>query len=177
MGNPLIPPFFEKPWNDSNHSYGASWQRWLTAIGKALLPGQLPGTNTNDNAAPGMVGEYITATGTAVSLTTVTPTNVTSISLTPGDWEVAGSFAFNPAGSTVLQAEDVGISTVSATFPAAPFLFFDNSAKAAGASDGGVVPTQRISVASTTTVYLVAYAAFTVSTCTITGNIQARRIR
>ena len=55
------------------------------------------GTTTNDDAAAGKIGEYQSAGigfGSAISLTTATPANVTSISLTAGDWDVSGVIYF-----------------------------------------------------------------------------------
>jgi hypothetical protein len=53
-------------------------------------------------------------------LTTNTSVNVTSISLTAGDWDVEGSVGFIPNASTVLVTVIGGIGTTSATFPADP---------------------------------------------------------
>ncbi|MDP2325295.1 MAG: hypothetical protein Q8N51_14890, partial [Gammaproteobacteria bacterium] len=63
----------------------------------------IEGTNTNDAAAAGYIGELIGSTiasGSAVSLTTATNANVTSISLTAGDWDVWGAITYNHGGST-----------------------------------------------------------------------------
>ncbi len=135
------------------------------------------GTTTNNNANAGSVGEYVTATGTAVSLTNNTPANCTSISLTAGDWDVYGSALFNPAGTTTTAAILVGISTTSATTPAAPLYSILGLAAPAGVGNSLVAPSQRISLASTTTVYLVTNAIFAVSNMTVTGQIWARRRR
>ena len=146
----------------------------------AFVPAQtagIVGTTTNNNANAGSVGEYVTATGTAVSLTNNTPANCTSISLTAGDWDVYGSALFNPAGTTTTNAILVGISTTSATTPAAPLYSILGLAAPAGVGNSLVAPSQRISLASTTTVYLVTNAIFAVSTMTVTGQIWARRRR
>jgi hypothetical protein len=136
------------------------------------------GTTTNNNANAGSVGEYITATGTGVSLTSGTAANVTSISLTAGDWDVSGSILIVPAGSTSVTESASGINTTSATLPASSlYWIIQSTALTTGGSQGGAVPSQRISLASTTTVFLIGHATFTVSTCTATGTIRARRIR
>src|ERR1700744_413847 len=63
--------------------------------GSATAAGQIRGTATNDNASAGNVGEYVVSNNTtAQSLASGTPLNVTSISLTPGDWDVTGSCQF-----------------------------------------------------------------------------------
>jgi hypothetical protein len=140
------------------------------------------GTTTNDSANAGSVGEFVSSTvpaGSAVSLTTGTNANVTSISLTAGDWDLSGSIYFNPAGTTATSQILGCISTTSATFPPAPdsggafFLPFSST----GSTIGVPISKIRISIASTTTVYLVAQAAFTVSTNAAYGFIGARRVR
>ena len=144
---------------------------------------QVHGTATNDNAGAGIVGEFISSTvlvGAAVALTTATPANITSISLTAGDWDVWGTVAFNPAGTTTITDEFGGINTVSATLPTAP----GSGAYASfslpftvGAGCVFPVGTARLSLASTTTVYLVAQANYAVSTMGAYGFIGARRRR
>jgi hypothetical protein len=57
--------------------------------------GQLPGTSTGDNANPGNVGEFVTASvTTGLSMATDVPANITWITLSPGDWDVWGSVSF-----------------------------------------------------------------------------------
>jgi hypothetical protein len=72
-----------------------------------------------------------------------------------------------------------GINTVSATIPQAGVgpRFFLATAFPTGGAITMSLASFRISVAATTTVYLVAAAAFTVSTCAAFGYIGARRIR
>jgi hypothetical protein len=132
------------------------------------------GTTTNDNAAAGYVGEYISSTVTASAITNNTFTNVTSISLTAGDWDVFGSILTNPAATTTQSGVSCGINTVSATFPS---LYTSNGAYTAGNNAGLVAPTVRLSLNTTTTVYLVAAVVYSISTLTITGFIGARRRR
>jgi predicted nucleic acid-binding protein len=65
--------------------------------------GQAPATQTNDSAAAGKVGEFITSNivvGSAVALTTGTAANVTSVSLTAGDWDVCGEVDLSTAATT-----------------------------------------------------------------------------
>lgn len=146
----------------------------------------LVGTTTNDNAAAGSVGEYISSTvlvGSAVSLSSSATANITSISLTAGDWDVEGNIVFNPAGSTTTTLATAAINTTSATLPTAPgagaynFWFTSSAGTAAGFAPALPTGMTRISLASTTTVYLVAQATFGVSTETAYGFIGARRAR
>src|SRR5262245_57492548 len=84
--------------------------------------GAIRGTSTNDSAAAGYVGELMESevlTGSAVSLTNNTAANVTSLSLTAGDWDVWGSVAFNAVAGTANLVVGA-INTTSATLPTIP---------------------------------------------------------
>jgi hypothetical protein len=143
--------------------------------------GQIKGTTTNDNAAAGNIGETVESDVGFVgpSMTTSgTVYNMTSISLTAGDWEVSGSCAIQPNSGVAVAAILCGISTTSATIPStARGWSRDNIPYTAPASGfrSLVVSPIRISIASTTTVYL---------TGTVVGGaaggggyIHARRMR
>lgn len=140
----------------------------------------IKGTIAADSAQAGSIGEVITATGTAVSMTTGTVANVTSISLTAGDWDVTGSVVWQCAGSTTMSAWNAGISTTSATLPTTPGPNTTSGGgfvTTAGSFQCLPVPSQRINISTTTTVFLTANAAFSVSTLTTSGTITARRRR
>lgn len=134
------------------------------------------GTATNDNANAGSVGEYVSATQASnVSLTTATTANVTSISLTAGDWDVTGLVNFSPSvGMSVTLA---GISTTSATLGALGTVSRDSATSAIFSVVAAPTPVVRISIASTTTVFLVCQALFASGTVDATGVIRARRVR
>lgn len=148
----------------------ASTQTLLNKTVKAI------GTVTNDNAAVGIVGEYVEsvkASGSAVTLTSVNFKTVTSVSLTAGDWDVCGVIDYIPAGNFTSVVSGISIvnnsaggqdsaSELTLSFTSAP--------------QRQPTPTIRMSLSGTTTVYLIGYAAFTVG-CTAYGTIRARRIR
>jgi len=129
------------------------------------------GTTTNDNAAAGYVGQFITATVGPTALTTTVAANVASISLTAGDWDVFGVSQTTFAGNCTLYA--CGISAVSATLPA----IYPSIQGPTMTSTNGMAPnTVRASLASTTTYYLVVQANFTVTADSF-GLLSARRVR
>jgi hypothetical protein len=143
------------------------------------------GTTTNDNANAGSVGELVSATlasGSAVSLVTATAKTVTSISLTAGDWDVTGVVNMFFDAATNVVAAYGGASTTNNTL-GANNTFTGTLYSTTGSVLGNTlqmrttVPTQRISIASTTTVYLIAFCSFTVSTTSAHGEIRARRVR
>jgi hypothetical protein len=142
------------------------------------------GTITNDNASTGYVGEYISSSLSSVSaitLTTATAANVTSISLTAGDWDVYGVVDFSLAGTTSAFGTNGyigGVNSSSATIGATDTYF--NFAVDLTSKTGTFafnVPTQRISVSTTTTIYLIAQATFSAGTTKAYGTIRARRMR
>jgi hypothetical protein len=154
----------------------------------AIIPHQtigITGTTTNNAAQAGAVGEIITATiaTPGTSLVTATPANVIPtpfLSLTAGDWDVWGNINFLPAATTSITQIAFGINSVSATLPAAGSGLVQNTLTA---FVPGAIPqcdnvTMRtVSLAATTPYYLVAQAAFTVSTLTVFGTLSARRVR
>jgi hypothetical protein len=137
----------------------------------------IAGTPTNNNANAGSIGEYVTASFSAVSFTNSTLLNLTSISLTAGDWDVQGFCSFTAGTGATITNELVGINTTSATLPAAGQYSQQAVSVASSGVQSGVAPTARISIASTTTVYLVGEAFFSGGAATGTGFIRARRVR
>ena len=140
------------------------------------------GSSTNDSAATGSVGEVITssvAAGSAVGLSSAIPANVTSISLTAGDWDVWGQIGFVTGATSVVSSAYGAVNTSSAslglinTNPLCANVGFSVT----GTSPALPLVPYRLSLASTTTVYLVAQSGFTTSTQAACGFIQARRRR
>jgi hypothetical protein len=170
--------------NSGSFATGATTVTTLGASG-AITPSQtagIVGTTTNNNANAGSVGEYISQSvpaGSEVPLTTITPKNVASITLSAGDWDVTGNIGFDPAGTTITQNFRGGISTTSATLPLAgdATLFYVAPPSNAGAGADMPTGTLRLSLATPTTVYLVAQSQFTTSTSAAYGYIGARRRR
>lgn len=140
----------------------------------------IKGTITNDNAAAGFVGEFLESeilVGSAVSLTSGVPANVTSLSLTAGDWDVWGNVWYNPGGT--ISMVDAVIHTTSATLPTLPGKGAFSRIQAtltAGGSQGLSAGQLRLSLSSTTTVYLIANAVFGTSMGAY-GYLAARRAR
>jgi hypothetical protein len=132
------------------------------------------GTTTNNNAAAGSVGEVITSGAVGpVALTTGVTRDVTSISLTAGDWDVYGAVWYSPTGNPTLYLG--GSSLVSATQPGLDAMFVLQGFITAN-TQSIPIPGVRYSVASTTTVYVIAQANFD-GTCGAYANITARRRR
>lgn len=142
------------------------------------------GTATNDSAQAGKLGEFNSAqllAASKISLTTTTAANVTSFSLTAGDWEVSAAIHFIPVSTTVIASLIAGVSQTTATQPSVDAVggWASNGAvyTSGGATMTVTIPETRVSLAATTTVFLVATGTFSVSTCTAYGTIRARRAR
>jgi hypothetical protein len=142
--------------------------------------GGILGVTDASNATAGNDGEFVSsliASGSAVSLTTATAANITSISLTAGDWDVEGNIDFSASTATVTGTSG-GISTTTATVPT------DGSEVYSGVqvtllseNDAVTLPRKRISISGTTTVYLVGKSTFSAGSVSAFGSITARRVR
>ena len=140
------------------------------------------GTTLGDNANAGSVGEYISSTQpVSVSLTSGTSQDITSVSLTDGDWQCDGEIDFHPAGTTTATQYDGWISTSSASTPAAPnngaFYESNGLSYAAGAFIAFPTGSIRENVSTTTTVFLSEKSTFAVSTNSAGGFLGCRRVR
>ena len=144
----------------------------------------ITGVTNGAAAGAGYVGQPLSSlipSGSAVSLTTATPANVTFITLTAGDWDVSGSVTYvaSTASVSVAAVWESGISTATATLPvdgtevfyATPAVIATTSFKTSLA-----IPRKIVNVSSSTPVYLVAEATFTAGTVTAYGAITARRV-
>lgn len=157
----------------------------LSATG-LITPSQtigILGTNTNNNVQAGSVGEYISSVIPAASAVSISSggsgTNVTSISLTAGDWLITQVVRYIPASGTVPTSVASSVNTVSNTLPSNDLLqtAFLPLTFTASTPISVAGPTFRMSLSGTTTVYLIGYTDFSVSTCTVHGAIRAWRVR
>ncbi len=138
------------------------------------------GVTDGSAAAAGIIGEVkssLVATGGAQSMADGTAKNITTLTLTAGDWDVEGNVNIN-FGSATTTASSAGISLTTAAVPT------DGSEVANGmqlttttAVTGITLPRKVINVTTDTTVYLVGKAAFSAGTCAGWGSITARRVR
>jgi hypothetical protein len=143
------------------------------------------GVTNGSNANAGVVGEYVSSTvasGSAVALTTNVFANITSISLTAGDWDISGTVALvNATGTANFIYANGCISTTSATIGSLGQswgLSYTTAQAIAYYTDfTQATPTTRLSLSGTTTIYLTARGVFTGGTVNAYGIISARRRR
>jgi hypothetical protein len=138
----------------------------------------IAGTQVGDNAGTGYVGEFVVSQvifSSAFSIANNTATNVTSISLTPGDWDIAGIVFFST--TTYFTEIQAGVSTSSALLPDFSVLSNISAFASTIGTVGMPVLTQRLNISSNTTVYLVAEVDYITGSPTVCGYIGARRAR
>lgn len=158
--------------------------------GTGFAGGGVIGSTTNDTAIAGNYGEFLTSTiasGSAVAggATTVAA-NITSLALTAGDWDVTANCDYTLTGVTatvyscalgtvtatqLTQAGGSGVGTDPLVQQAATF----------GTTVTGTftqpIPPVRVSLAATTTIFLVTKHTFSAGSFTQFGTLRARRVR
>ena len=119
------------------------------------------------------------AAASKIALTSATAANITSISLSAGEWDVSGVVVFDPAATTSVTVKRGSISLTSAAIDPTLGRFFGHSGAAsvdAGNASSYASKIVRLSLGATTTVYLVASSTFTVDAMSAYGNISARKV-
>lgn len=143
----------------------------------------ISGTNTNDSAASGYVGEYTSASlsyASRVTLSSATSANITSLSLGAGDWNVVGHIKFEGTGGPTTSSVLVGVSTTSATLDQSQedLYAYGPGLTSSVADVSAILPATRKSLSGTTTIYLIGNATWTGGTnVKAWGIITARRVR
>ena len=175
--------------NDGNTS---QWVATTNQMGGGYMPLSggvmtgplaLMGVTDGSDALPGQVGEVISSVvGLGSGLTSGVSVNVTSIVLTPGDWDITGDVYFTGSQLTSIFA---GINTVSATIPTPPLTGINVGRSQLVIASGTVLGsaqmlslrTCRASLAAPTTYYLVVNVVYTTGPIAASGAIWARRAR
>ncbi len=141
------------------------------------------GTTTNNAANAGSVGEYVTsavASGAGPTLSNNTPADVTTISLTAGDWDVSVVGMFNVDATVTVANVTICASLTTATLDTTPGRIAYNAPFTSGAGGntlGFSVPSARFSLSGTATIYMVAQMGLNTGTNKAFGIIHARRVR
>lgn len=151
----------------------------------AVVPAQgdyptnlIPGTNTNDSATAGNIGEYVSsiiASTSAFGVVSGAVTNLTSINLSAGDWDVNGLLGVLPTGTCT---EFAGIiSSQNGAFGDLTFaMVLQSTTLTPAVRQAFSIPTRRLSLAGSTTIYAVTQVTYGTS-ATIYGFLTARRPR
>lgn len=134
------------------------------AVGYPVSTANVVGRTDGLTVGSGYIGEKITGTILAPSLTSTVSANAGSISLTAGVWLLVGKCYFNAAASTTSTQNIVAFSATTATIDT-------DKQVISGSTAAGIDPclqlTEYIVVGSTTTYYMVANSTFAVSTMAV----------
>lgn len=143
------------------------------------------GTATNNSAVAGNIGEEINSTVSTYTnySTTATYQNITSITLTAGDWDLSAFFTYSANSSTITAASNAifAISTTTASASGATeglnINYVPQAALLGTSKFSDAIPSYRVSLSGTTTYYLNTQASFTVGNPQFVGSLRARRCR
>jgi hypothetical protein len=151
---------------------GTSAITLLTASSGTIPSFMVTGTVTNDSAPTGRLGQIISCSAAGVSCAN-TLTNICSLTLTPGDWNISALAVHN--GIQTILFMDMCVSANSASFTGCTS-GIDLAYEQQGNQDiGNVSLTKTVQVSSNTTYFLVVRSATT--TDTYDGSMYARRMR
>lgn len=153
--------------------------------GAVASAGQLLGTNTNDDASAGNVGEFILSTANTNATTSSAYFDVTSITIpSAGDWDISAGIDYSQNGATFTSYQtEIAVSTTSGTSLGTVTTgyndFNDSRPSVTLITDTSLyVPRYRVGTTTSTTYYLKGWIrVFTVGNPTAKGFISARRVR
>lgn len=137
------------------------------------------GITNGSNVGAGFIGEFHTSgVITGVPMTSGVATNITSLTLTAGIWQIWAGFSTVAAGSTVQTGVEACVSLVSGTLDAlgSDIQLISNVTQATGTGLTSFVGSTEINISATATFYLVGITSFTTSTLTAGGTLSARRV-
>lgn len=129
------------------------------------------------NAIAGYVGETADTglTGLTAFTTSNTPQNMISIVLPAGDWDIYGIFIFSPLTSITTLLQGALSLTSGVLSPVSSTAQIYNSSSALNASTTVVIG--RVTVGSSSTLYFVGSATFTVTSPNFSAGMVTRRAR
>ena len=160
---------------------GPFYSKLQTPQGFPLFVGR--GVGAAASAATGFVGEYIeSVAGNTNAPATGVWGDLTSISLTAGDWDVTVRAGFYRNGATIGAGSDadIGVSATSGNSSTGLTLGdnFQQIFLIATSNDNGFgsIPNKRFSLSSTTTIYFKYRANYSAGTPQASGVICARRV-
>lgn len=162
--------------------YSSSDGVWRLIGISSLVGNQIFGVTDGSSALAGRIGESVIArVSTATNFTTSGQyNNITSISLTAGDWDVSGCSYIVRNGATYTDGVGLAISLFSGN-TTTDHVSGDNEVSLSMPNNTGAssptIPTYRMSLTSTSTVYLKVYGAYTGGPLQYYGRISARRMR
>jgi hypothetical protein len=148
----------------------------LTATSGVIMPyypDGILGSTSGASVSTGSIGEIVSNSAAAVSITTATPTSIASISLGAGNWLIFGSITFNfGAGTTATLLASMLNS--GASIPSKPYYSIDQTAKT---NETSLIAPSRVEMRNASFTYdIVAYTNFAGGTLSGDGYIVAIRL-
>lgn len=136
------------------------------------------GTPTNDNANAGQIGEYLESIITAATNVPATGVwgDLTSLSLTAGDWDVSGKVNFYLNSATCTDVA-MGLKATSGNSAPTEANAGYSVPPTTAAPVSPSIPRLRVSQAAGSTMYLKYFATYSAGTPQARGIICARRVR
>lgn len=128
--------------------------RVIGSVGGAIVElalGQIPGVATSTVPTAGNIGQVISSTATT-TVSTGVPKDLTSITLTAGNWLIHASVYFHTTATMTTSAINVG--TVSGAFTGTQGINRMDSAVGTSVYDSGAVIVWQQSIAGSTTYFL-----------------------
>lgn len=163
---------------------------WVTATTATLFDpdtttdGLVDGTNglkaftDGSSGAAGYLGETvesIISSGSAVSISSNTPTNITSINLQPGSYRIEGLCIIN--GTLVGNGWLLSLSDSNSTDGVAGDSRIENPTLPTAVSGASMVLSKDFNISIVTNIYLVANVNYSSGTATGFGRLTAHRVR
>jgi hypothetical protein len=138
------------------------------------------GTSDDDDACSGCIGEYQESIISNQSVgASAQYSDITSISLTSGDWDADVCVAFTPNGATITE-NGFGVTPYSGN-DGTGLLTAHNTIQLTNATStlnsAGCISNVRFSLSATTTIYAKQYLVYTVATPKVYSRLSARRVR
>lgn len=173
----LLPPVpYSTPVTGPGGMISVPWTGFFKQLSQGWL--NIRGTTGNDTASAGYAGEIASGGGTGPAVgATGALVNLASVSLTAGDWDVEGVAAVNLSGFTLTGM----VAAISLSSAATDSTSVGGIAKLVPGAGSNYVSTglRRISIAATTTVYLVGSVTYSGGSGSWSTDsfIRARRVR
>jgi hypothetical protein len=178
-------PFTQQWWNFFN-----SLIAYVTTGPFGPVP--IAGITTGVAAAAGIVGEYLSSIKTVaagVAIANNTLTQITSLTLTPGDWDLWGEIIYGvpTGGAATISFTSGSLWTTSAATPATTLIPADGALAADYRTDTPIIGSSAsstinlgpmvVNITINTTFFLNGFATYSATQLLVGGAIRARRRR
>lgn len=166
--------------NPGGHSVAK--RSFLGTIGSTFKGNVLAGVQDATAASAGQVGEVLSSTVSGVAVAgSGTVGNVTSLSITAGDWLISGHVVISggATGLTAASTQKLSIVTTTATngTEGDTMMATTITALTANGKHALAIPQLRINISATTTYYLTEEVTYAGGSPTAAGKLIATRIR